>query len=163
MGRPSGLLVLGLGNLLLCDDGLGIEAVRALVERYDVPAGVRIVDGGTLGLGLLPEITEARDVILVDAVASGATPGSLVRLTGSDVPPAVYERLSPHQVGVADLLGAARLLDRYPERVVLLGLVPQSFDLAVGCSPSVAAGLPALVGAIAAECASLGHPLTEAA
>jgi hydrogenase maturation protease len=112
-------------------------------------------------MALLGELSEARAAILVDAVAADAPAGTLVRVEGDDVAPAVLERLSPHQVGVADLLGAARLLGRDPPTLVLLGAVPQSLELGVGCSPPVAASLDALIEAVAGECRALGHPLVE--
>jgi hydrogenase maturation protease len=153
------LLVLGLGNLLLSDDGLGPAVMAELVRRFVAPEGVALLDGGTLGLALLGELAEARAAILVDAVAAEAPAGTLVRIEGAEVAPAVAQRLSPHQIGVADLLGAARLLGREPPRLVLLGAVPQSLELGVGCSPSVAASIDPLVLRVAEECRALGHPL----
>lgn len=156
MSERTPLLVLGLGNLLLEDDGVGAAAVALLLDRYEVPAGARVLDGGTLGLSLLPYLDAADSVILVDAIRVEAGPGSLVRLEGDDVPPAVATRLSPHQVGVADLLDGARWLGRYPRRVVLLGLVPESMELAVGLSPRVRPALPVLVERIVEEARTLG-------
>jgi hydrogenase maturation protease len=156
MSERIPLLVLGLGNVLLEDDGVGGAAVSLLRERFDTPPGAQVLDGGTLGLSLLPYLDMADAVILVDAVCADAAPGSLVRLDGDEVPPAVATRLSPHQVGVADLLDGARWLDRYPSRVVLLGLVPASMDLAVGLSLQVRASLPALVDRIVREAEALG-------
>lgn len=156
MSERTPLLVLGLGNLLLEDDGVGAAAVALLLERYEAPRGVQVLDGGTLGLSLLPYLDAADAVILVDAVRAEGRPGSLVRLDGEDVAPAVATRLSPHQVGVADLLDGARWLGRYPERVVLLGLVPESMDLAVGLSPRVQPALPALIECVVDEARALG-------
>ena len=156
MSERTPLLVLGLGNLLLEDDGVGAAAVALLLDRYEVPAGARVLDGGTLGLSLLPYLDAADCVILVDAIRVEAGPGSLVRLEGDDVAPAVATRLSPHQVGVADLLDGARWLGRYPRHVVLLGLVPESMELAVGLSPRVRPALPALVERIVEEARTLG-------
>ncbi len=158
MNERTPLLVLGLGNVLLEDDGVGSAAVTRLRDRYDAPAGVRVFDGGTLGLSLLPYLDQADALILVDAVRADEAPGSFVRLDGDEVPPAVAARLSPHQVGVADLLDGARWLDRYPARVVLLGLVPQSIELGIGLTPAVAGGLDHLVARVADEAATLGFP-----
>ena len=126
------LLVLGLGNVLLEDDGVGggggRAAARSVSSRRD---GVRVLDGGTLGLSLLPYLEEA-DAVDPRRRRSGPT-RRRARSCGSTATrsrPAVATRLSPHQVGVADLLDGARWLDRYPERVVLLGLVPESMELA---------------------------------
>lgn len=161
--RPVRLLVLGLGNPLCGDDGLGVAAVEELGRRYQAPPGALLLDGGTLGLSLLPFLEDAEQAILVDAVRDDAPPGTLVRLSGAEVRPAVESRLSVHQVGVADLVGAADLLGRLPRRLVLLGLVPASLDLGVGLSPEVAPRLGTLVEAVAAEAQALGHRLTERA
>jgi hydrogenase maturation protease len=157
MSEPAELLVLGLGNLLCGDDGLGAAAVARLDRDWEAPEGVQVLDGGTLGLALLPRLEDARAVILVDAVLDDAAPGSFVRLTGEEVGPAVAHRLSPHQIGVADLLDGARLRGRYPQRLVLLGLVPSTFDLSVDRSPGVEAGLPGLVERVVEEARSMGH------
>jgi hydrogenase maturation protease len=156
MSERTPLLVLGLGNVLLQDDGVGAAAVSLLSRRYDAPSGVRVLDGGTLGLALLPYLETADALFLIDAVRTDGRPGGIVRLDGEDVAPAVATRLSPHQVGVADLLDGARWLERYPGRVILLGLVPHSMDLAVGLTPDVQAALPALVECIVDEARQLG-------
>jgi hydrogenase maturation protease len=151
------LLVLGLGNVLCGDDGLGAVAVHLLERRFQAPDGVRVLDGGTLGLSLLPYLEQAREAILVDAIRGEGEPGTLVRLEGEDVAPAVAARLSVHQVGVLDLLEAARWRGRYPSRLILLGLVPESLELGVGRTRAVEAALPALVERVVEEAAALGH------
>jgi len=157
--RSGAVLVLGLGNVLLGDDGIGAAAVDCLERDYRIPVEVRLVEGGTLGLSLLDEIAQARHVILVDAVATDDPPGTLVRLDGADVVDAVRDRLSVHQVGVADLLNAAHLIGRYPASVVLLGLVPGSIGLGVGRTRIVDAALDALVAAVVREVQTLGYEL----
>ena len=153
------LLILGLGNVLLGDDGVGAAVVARLRDEYDYPGDVQVLDGGTLGLALLPYVEEAGAVILVDAILDDGPAGTFVRLDGDDVAPAVATRLSPHQVGVADLLDGARWRERYPDRVVLLGLVPESIDLGVGLSAPVAANFAQLVGRVVDEAAELGFVL----
>ena len=143
--KRTGILVLGLGNVLLGDDGLGAAAVARLEAEYSAPPDVQLADGGTLGLSLLGE----------------GPPGSLVRLDGEDVGNAVRDRLSPHQVGVADLLDAARLIDHYPTTVTLLGLIPEAMDLAVVRSPVVDARLDDLVAAIVHEVQSHGYQMVR--
>jgi len=155
MDERTPLLVLGLGNTLCGDDGVGVAAVTYLSRHYEVPPGVAVVDGGTLGLALLPWVEDAARVILVDAVGADEPPGSLIRLEGDDVGPAVAHRLSPHQVGVADLLDGARWRGRYPDEVILLGLVPQSLELSTDLSPPVAANLLRLVDQVVREAARL--------
>lgn len=155
------VLVLGLGNVVCEDDGAGVAAVHQLLREYRLPEGVVAVDGGTLGLSLLPLVDSADVLVLVDAVRAAGPPGTLVRLDGEDVAPAVYERLSPHQIGVADLLAGASLLDRYPARVVLLGVVPDRMGLGVSRTRAVEASIPALVRSVVEELCTLGLPPTR--
>jgi hydrogenase maturation protease len=157
------VIVLGLGNVLLQDDGAGVEAITRLCARYESPAGLRVLDGGTLGLSLLPWIRQARALVLVDAVTGDAPPGTLVRLDGDEVPAAVLERLSPHQVGVADLLFGARVLGGYPEEVVLVGIVAETLGLGTERSASVEARIDGLVDAVLAETVRLGFPMVARA
>ena len=154
------LLVLGLGNLLCGDDGVGVAAVSAVSQRFEVPDGVRLLDGGTLGLSLLGWLAEADDIVLVDAIRHGGAPGSLVRLEGDEVEHAARERLSVHQIGVADLLDSLRLLDAWPRRLSLLGLEPEDLGLGISRSRAVERALPALVDAVVAEILARGHRLT---
>jgi hydrogenase maturation protease len=158
MTEDRQLLVLGLGNVLCGDDGLGIVALAMLRSEYEGD-GVRMLDGGTLGLSLLPYLEDATDVVLVDAIGADAPAGSLVRLTGDEVGPAVAQRLSPHQVGVADLFDGARLTGKLPARVILWGVVPDRIELEVALSPPVRASLDDLVARVAQEIAELGYML----
>lgn len=155
---PDRVLVLGLGNVLLTDDGAGVAAVCRLIRDWEVPEGVSVLDGGTLGLSLLPYIEDTKHLILVDAVRAGAAPGTIVRVTGDEVGPAVATRLSPHQVGVADLLQGASLIDREPGTVLLLGIEPERIALGVTRSPSVEGAIDALVAEVVAELERLGYP-----
>jgi hydrogenase maturation protease len=159
MTAAPATLVLGLGNVLCGDDGLGVAAALRLGQRYALPAEVSILDGGTLGLALLPALEEAEAVFILDAVDADAAPGTLVALEGEDVEPALRERLSPHQIGVADLLDALHWRGTWPARLRVLGLVPERMDLRVGLSAAVAAGLDRLVDTTAGELRHAGHAL----
>ena len=158
MSERTPVLVLGLGNVVCQDDGAGIAAIHKLIREYELPDGVVALDGGTLGLSLLPLVDSAEQVIMVDAIRAEGAPGTLVRIEGDEVAPAVYERLSPHQIGVADLLAGASLLDRYPDRVVLIGVVPQSIELGLGRTQAVEASIPALVERVVEELRAVGYP-----
>jgi hydrogenase maturation protease len=152
------LLVLGLGNVLCADDGAGVAALHLLRRGFELGDGVVAVDGGTLGLALLPLLERAARVVLVDAIRDDAPPGTLVRLDGDEVAPAVRDRLSVHQIGVADLLAGASWVGRYPELVVLIGVVPATVELGLGRTDAVEAAIPALVDAVVAELTALGFP-----
>ena len=158
-GRDQ-LLVLGLGNLLCQDDGVGVAAVAWLLDRYEPAEGVRVLDGGTLGLSLLPTLENADTVLIVDAIRADGPPGSPVRLEGEEVAHAAEHRLSVHQVGVSDLIGAARWQGCLPGRLLLLGVVPESMELGVERTPAVEAALPALVDRVLRECSALGFPFS---
>jgi hydrogenase maturation protease len=161
LDRPSELLVLGLGNVLCGDDGVGPAAINLLARRYDSPEGVMLIDGGTLGLALLPYIEDAQRVLLIDAVRTDQPPGSFVRLHGEEVAPAVAARLSVHQVGVAELLEAARWRGTYPPQLTLLGLVPATLELGLKRTAAVETQLPELVERIVEEAARLGYRFRE--
>jgi hydrogenase maturation protease len=156
------LLVLGLGNMLCGDDGAGVAAVSRLRASFAAPPGVEVLDGGTLGLSLLPYLQRARRAILVDAVCTSDPPGTLVRLEGDDVAHAAAHRLSPHQIGVADLLDGAALTGRCPDPIVLLGVVPASIELTTNLTAAVEARLDALVEAVVDEAARMGVHMTRA-
>ena len=156
MPEAESILLLGLGNLLLADDGAGVAALHRLRREVRLPERVLALDGGTLGLALLPHVERAQHLILLDAVAAPAPAGTVVRLEGEQVPPAVATRLSPHQLGVSELLLGARSLGCYPSSVVLLGIVPRRIGLGVERSPDVRAGLPRLILAALEELRSLG-------
>jgi hydrogenase maturation protease len=151
------MLVLGLGNVLCGDDGLGVAAVARLAERFEIGPGVRVADGGTLGLSLLGLFDGMDEALLVDAVLADAAPGALVALDGDDVAPAARARLSVHQVGVADLLDALDLLGTRPRRLALVGLVPERIELGMQRSAAVERALPGLVDRVAHEIRERGH------
>jgi hydrogenase maturation protease len=159
VNEQGSLLILGLGNVLCGDDGLGVAAVNEIHRRYQIPSHVRVLDGGTLGLALMSCFEGSQDAILVDAVSVDRPAGSLVRLAGDDVAPAVRSRLSVHQIGVADLLDGLRLIDAYPRRIVLLGLVPETLELGLDRSRAVDDMLPVLVRSVVEEARRLGYGL----
>lgn len=157
----SRAVILGLGNVLLQDDGVGVRAVERLAAEYAIPDGLEVLDGGTLGMSLLSRLAGADAAILVDAVRADAPAGTLVQISGSDVGPAVETRLSPHQVGVADLLDGLRWLGETPARLRLIGLVPERIELGLDLSPAVETNLGSLVEAVAREARSLGLELVR--
>lgn len=150
--RPrAGTVVIGIGNVIRSDDGLGVHAVRRLRERWSSPSDVELIDGGTAGLMLLPYLADADRAIIVDAIAIGAPAGSLVRLDrGEGVFPT---GTTPHDVGLSDLLDAMRLTAATPRAFVLHGIQPASTELGTDLTPVVADALDALVTAVEAELA----------
>jgi hydrogenase maturation protease len=139
------ILVLGLGNILLKDEGVGVRVVERLQALYDFPRWVQVLDGGTLGLDLMLHVEAADCLLVIDAVDLGAEPGKMVRLEGGEVPAFLSVKISPHQMGLADLLAAARLRDIYPQEIVLWGVQPEVVDVGLDLSPVVSARVDALV------------------
>ncbi len=154
--RGDKTLLLGVGNLILSDEGVGIRVIERLQEEYQLPEEVQVLDGGTLGLNLLYYLEGVRRLLIVDAVETGREPGSLVRLEGDDVPAFLSVKMSPHQIGVPDMLFAARLKDIYPAEVVLWGVQPGVLDVGLELSPPVAAQVGPLVDRVREELARWG-------
>lgn len=138
-------LVLGVGNLLLSDDGLGVHAIRRLESRTDLPPEVLLVDGGTCGLELLQYFEGVERLIIIDAVKNHAQPGTLHTLTGNQIPVYLLRKISPHEVALPDLLFAAQIRDLSPSEIIVIGIEPESLDLGMELTGVVNNHLDALV------------------
>jgi hydrogenase maturation protease len=154
-------LVLGLGNILLRDEGVGVRVVEALAERYVLPAGVEIVDGGTCGMDLLDTLAGCDHLLVCDAVRTGAAPGSMVKLVGDRVPALFQVRYSPHQLGLMDVLATLNLTGEAPATLTLIGIVPADLSLGLELSPVVAEAAERAVEELAGELRGLGFTLTS--
>jgi len=155
-GFAVNILVLGIGNLLLQDEGAGVRAVEEFERNYEIPPGVELLDGGTSGIELLQYIQGKDYLILLDVVKSGNAPGTFVRLEGEKVPALFQKKISPHQLGVSDLLATAQLIDGMPRRVVLFGIEPKSIETGLGMSGEVGGAIGRLADMVALELTSLG-------
>jgi hydrogenase maturation protease len=155
-GSFMNILVLGVGNLLLMDEGVGVRAIEALLEKFEIPPEIDLVDGGTAGMELLGQLQDRDALIILDAVNCGKPAGTVVRMEGPQVPALLRRKISPHQLGLSDLLAAARMTDRLPPKLVLFGVQPKEMDTGLGLSPEVAASLQELVLMTALELEALG-------
>ena len=150
-------LVLGIGNLLIGDEGVGCKTVEELVRRYDLPASVECIDGGTAGFELLP-LLEGRDqVILIDALRDDRVPGTVIMVENEHVPKAFMARTTPHQLGICDVLAAAELTDIMPRRLTLYGVEPKQLDVGIGLSPEVEAGMEKIISAVVEQLRHSGY------
>jgi len=131
--------VLGVGNPIMADDGVGL-ALLAAVQAARPDDRIEYVDGGTGGMELIPVVQDADRLLILDAVA-GKLPGQVIELTGDQVPRMLSAKLSPHQVGLLDVFTAARLLGREPAEVEVVGVTPQVVDLSLDMSPPVKGAL----------------------
>lgn len=132
------ILVLGLGNTIMTDDGFGVKVVTRLSSRYHFQAGVKLIDGGTLGLDLLPELEELDSLLIIDALDMRAQPGAIFRLEGEEVPRAFASKLSVHQMGLQDLLAVAQFQGHAPRNLVVWGVQPESIEMGTELTATVA-------------------------
>jgi hydrogenase maturation protease len=147
-------LVVGLGNPLRGDDGVGVRVAQALAAGA-LPPGVEVVDGGTQGLGLVNPMEGRGRVILVDAADVGRPPGQFVCFTLDEAHlPGDDQHLSVHAAGLRDALLLARALEMLPPEVIIFGVQPASLEWEEALSPQVEAALSGLIAAVMAEITS---------
>ncbi len=150
------IVVIGMGNVLMQDEGIGVRVVEELENRYHIPADVTVIDGGTTGMGLLEPIRECDALIVADAVNTGAPVGSLARIANDDIPAFVQTKLSNHQLGLSDLLGLLTLQGQKPEHIAIIGMVPHSLEQKLGLTPEAEEGIDTMIDMILAELDDLG-------
>ena len=149
--------VIGLGNPLMGDDGLGVLALERLRERYELPSSVEVVDGGTWGMRLLPAIEDAESLLLIDAIDLGRLPGSLIVLHRDEIPRTFHRMVSPHQIDVGEVLALCEVRGRLARQAVAVGLQPERIAFGCGVSDVVASRLDVLVGAAVHQLEAWGH------
>jgi hydrogenase maturation protease len=142
--RPQRVVVLGIGNLLCSDDGAGVVAVRKLRSDPRLRPQVELIDGGTLGLELMHVVAGATHLLVLDAADAGRSPGTVFCLD-SGVLSTVAGGGSVHQLGVADLISALRLLDEAPEYLAIIAVQPANVRVGTALSPEVKAAMAALL------------------
>ena len=142
--HASTILVLGIGNLLWADEGFGVRCAEALAAEYDLPESVRVMDGGTQGLYLLPYLQEAQRLIVFDAIDYGLAPGTLRLVENGEVPRFMgAKKMSLHQTGFQEVIAAAELTGRCPAEMLLIGVQPAELDDYGGSlRPAVRARIP---------------------
>jgi hydrogenase maturation protease len=138
------IVVLGVGNVLLSDEGVGVHAARKLMEMK-LPPGVHVVEGGTDGFRLIDVVAGADRLIVIDAVKRGEAPGSIYRFDIKDAPtyPDGY-KTSVHQIGILEVVHLSELVGKTPETTII-GVEPRSLDLGMELSPEVVATLPRII------------------
>jgi hydrogenase maturation protease len=143
-------VVLGLGNLVHADDGVGVHAIHGLQRDERVPPGVILLDGGTQGLALLPHISGVGRLLVIDAMDTGEAPGTLLRFEGKSLR-GLPGKASIHQLGFADLMVALELLGESPGEVVVFGVQPESTEWSAELTTPVAGSLAPLIDCVIAQ------------
>ncbi|MBE0472926.1 HyaD/HybD family hydrogenase maturation endopeptidase [Rhodoferax sp.] len=156
-------VVLGIGNTILSDEAAGVRAVEALEQAWHVPDNVLLIDGGTSGMEMIEDLSNLDFLLVIDVVLTGAAPGTLVKIAGDEIPVFFRDKLSPHQIGLPDVLASLELLDAIPKEIVVLGVEPISLELGMEMTPTVAAAIPELVDRAVAELRARGYVLAPLA
>ena len=129
-------LIFGAGNLLLSDEGFGVHAIRYLEENYTFPETVELYDGGTLGIMVTHKLEEAERVFVLDVVEAAGSPGDILRFTKEDIMlNRLPMKLSPHQIGIQEVLFLSELRGTCPKEVTIIGAIPQSLEPGAELTP----------------------------
>jgi len=155
------VVVLGVGNTLLQDEGIGVRAVELLQERYVLPPEVSVVDGGTAGMELLECLEDSDKLVIIDCVRVGQPPATLIRRVDDEVPQFFRTKISPHQIGVSDVLAALQLRGRFPKHLALIGIQPKSLECGIELTPEIEATLPEVLAMTVAELRDFGLTVVE--
>ena len=154
------ILILGVGNILLRDEGVGVRVVEKIRDEHTLPDDVEVMDGGTLGLTLIPYLEGREAVFIIDAVDRGGRPGEIFRIESGDINDFYNARkLSAHQIGLREVLALSRLQDILPKRVCLFGIQPQTVDVGLDLSEPVSARLDELIGMLLEEVKGIKSPV----
>lgn len=151
------VLVLGLGNILLQDEGIGVRVVEQLQRDYRIPDDVEVLDGGTAGMALYEHIIERQHLLVVDAVKTGRPPGTLVTLSGEQVPAFFRNKVSPHQLALSDILAALKISGTQLPELTVVGIEPLNLETGLDLSTTVTEKIPALVDEVVQQLTTLGY------
>lgn len=155
------ITVMGIGNILLQDEGFGVRVIEELQRRYSFPDTVQVLDGGTLGMDLLRFITGTTKLLVVDAIAGGGTAGTYYRFTGNEVKVYFQDKVSLHELGIRDVLTTLEILDQPVDEVVVMGVEPAVVELGLELTPVVAATVDKVVDAVITQLADWKVEATE--
>ncbi len=151
------IIILGVGNILLTDEGVGVRVVEEMRRRYYFPENVRLVDGGTQGLWLMPTIQEADHLIVIDAVLGGGEPGTLYRLERADLPKGLRIKQSAHDSDLVEALNLCSLIDAEPKSCVVIGIEPQVItEFSMELTGTVASRMDQIIDRVVVELTNLG-------
>ncbi len=150
------IVVLGVGNTLMQDDGVGVRVIQVLAGDYDFPACVRLIEGGVAGLGLLSELEGAEHLLIIDAVQGTGPPGTLYSLSPEDLPKGRGPFMSAHEIGISEVLSAAEFLGRRPQTRII-GVQPlEARKIGLELTAPLQEALPRVVAATLEELETLG-------
>ena len=156
---PPKITVLGVGNVLLSDEGFGVRVAEALDAAYDFPDDVQVLDGGVLGMELLRFVTGTEKLLILDALKEDSADGKCRRLAGDEVKAHFGEKLSAHEIGVQDVLTFLEVAGKPVGEVVVIGAAPVSLEAGLSLSPEIFPLVAEAAAMAAAELARWGAAL----
>ncbi|MDF2635716.1 MAG: hydrogenase expression/formation protein [Pelosinus sp.] len=139
------ITVLGIGNILMQDEGFGVRVVEQLLREYSFPSNVQVLDGGTLGMELLRFLIGTDKLILVDAVGGNLLPGSIYHFRNDEVKAYFKEKVSMHELGIQDVLAVMDVLEKPISEIMILGVQPLTIDTSLEMTPIVSQAVEAVV------------------
>jgi hydrogenase maturation protease len=149
--KSKHIMILGVGCILFADEGFGVRVIEKLEERYVFPENVSIVDGGVLGVNLLGVISQADELIVVDAIRNKGNPGDVYRLSGDQIPQRIRAKNSIHQVDFLEALTLCQALDKVPETVIV-GIEPLDIEtLSIELTSVTASKIDLMIDMVLAE------------
>jgi hydrogenase maturation protease len=154
--------ILGIGNLLLGDEGFGVHCVQHIEQHYEIPENIRVIDGGTAGILLAPFIEECDKLYVLDVIDLEDDPGSVHLFTDEDVRAGdVQTRMSPHQIGMLEILDICKIRGKVPEQVQYITVVPQTLETGMELSPLIAERVTDVIDILLQSLAKLSVSLPE--
>lgn len=149
-------LILGVGNILLSDEGIGVRVAQELEKHPNFAPHFDVIDGGTCGMELLDSIANCSHLIIIDAVLANKAAGEIIVLYDEQIPTFFSRKISPHQLGICDVLSALKLTDELPKHVCLIGVQPESLEPGIGLSDKIQAVFPAIFANLAQQLSNYG-------
>ena len=147
---PPKITILGVGNELLSDEGVGVHVIKELREM-DIPPGIEVIEGGTDGFGLLNIICETDHLVVIDSLKGGGNPGSIYRFNVKDAPNCPdYFKTSVHQIGILEVLNLSGLIGKTPETIVF-GVEPKRITTGMELSPEIQEKIPRIIELVLEE------------
>ena len=149
-------VVLGVGNILLSDEGFGVRVAEALLQRFRFPEEVEVLDGGTLGIELMRFLDGAQRLILIDAI-HGTEPGSFREICGEAVQLYFREKTSLHELGIQEVLASLAVMEKPIQEIVVIGVVPLSLEISLDLTPLIAGRIDKAIESVIRQLAAWGY------
>ena len=138
------ITILGIGNIILSDEGFGVRVVEYLQKNFDFPDNVALIDGGTLGIELTQFITGTKKLLIIDSIDGDKEPGTIFHLFGEEIKKHFSEKISAHEIGIQDVLTMLELTGKTIPEVVVIGAQPFSLEAGVELTPQMQKLMPVI-------------------